>query len=55
MLREIEDNMIASPSNVIEYADDRLACTLYRPGFYDFGPKSASHLELLCATFAIII
>ena len=42
MFREIEDYMIALPSDAIEYADDRLAHPLYRSGYYNFSSKSMS-------------
>ena len=47
--------MTAPPSDAIEYVDNRLSRPLYRPGRYNFGPKSASPSQLSCATFAIYI
>ena len=40
MLKELEDYMIASPSNAIEYVDNRLTYLSYRPGRYYIGSKS---------------
>ena len=42
MLREIEDHMIALPSNAIKYADDGLLYPFYRSGCFNFSPKSTS-------------
>ena len=53
MLREIEDHMTALASDAIEYVDDGLARPLYRPGRYNFGPKSASPSQLSYTTFAM--
>ena len=47
--------MTAPPSDAIEYIDDGLAHPLYRPGRYNFGPKSASPSQLSCATFTMYI
>ena len=46
ILREIEDHIRALSSNVIEYADNRLAYTLYREEYYNFSPKSISLSQL---------
>ena len=40
ILRELEDYIIALPSNAIEYVDNRLAYLLYRPKHYNFISKS---------------
>ena len=53
ILREIEDYIIALPSNAIEYKDNELACPLYRPGRYNFSPKSISPSQLSHTIFTI--